>query len=83
MRITINDGQLKAGETYQFSLETRGIDAIGCNPDGYRIRANDEWIPVKDTTDVKAGTALDFSAAGWIDAPAGKHGRVIRQGDHF
>ena len=83
MRITINDGQLKAGETYQFSLETRGIDAIGCNPDGYRIRANDEWVPVKDTTEVKAGTALDFSAAGWIDAPAGKHGRVIRQGDHF
>ena len=83
MRITINDGQLKAGETYQFSLETRGIDAIGSNPDGYRIRANDEWVPVKDTTDVKAGTALDFSAAGWIDAPAGKYGRVIRQGDHF
>ena len=83
MRITINDGQLKAGETYQFSLETRGIDAIGCNPDGYRIRANDEWVPVKDTTDVKAGTALDFSAAGWLDAPAGKYGRVIRLGDHF
>lgn len=53
------------------------------NASNYVVHASEDWVPVKDTTAVKAGSALDFSAAGWIDAPAGKYGRVVRKGDHF
>ena len=53
------------------------------NASNYVVHASEDWVPVKDTTAVKAGSALDFSAAGWIDASAGKYGRVVRKGDHF
>ena len=56
--------------------------AVACRADVV-VRADGDWVPIKDTTAVLKGSALDFSAAGWIDAPAGRHGRVVRRGDHF
>ena len=50
---------------------------------GLAIEKNAEWVPLSDTTDVLPGSALDFSKLGWIDAPAGKHGRVVAKGSHF
>ncbi|MBO6121014.1 MAG: hypothetical protein J6Q49_04065 [Kiritimatiellae bacterium] len=82
LRMAIGDGRLKAGERRTFSMTMRGISSF-VRDGKYTVRASDDWVPVNDTTAVKAGSALDFSAAGWIDAPAGKHGRVVRKGDHF
>ena len=82
LRLMIGDGKLCAGEKRTISMAMRGVTALFRDTKCI-VRADDTWVPVKDTTDVKAGTALDFSAAGWIDAPAGKHGRVVRKGDHF
>ena len=82
LRLMIGNRKLCAGEKRTLSMTMRGVTAFNrdCK---YIVRADNTWVPIKDTTDVKAGTALDFSAAGWIDAPAGKYGRVVRKGDHF
>ena len=82
LRISIGNGKLAAGEKRTLSMAMRGITAFLRNTK-YIVKVDDTWVPVKDTTAVKAGSALDFSAAGWIDAPAGKYGRVVRKGDHF
>ncbi len=34
------------------------------------------WTPLKVDLDIEAGSALDFSKFGHLDAPAGKHGRL-------
>ena len=62
------------------ALATCGGEAAG-RP--FAISRSAEWIPFTDTTDIVPGSALDFSKLGWIDAPAGKHGRVVAKGPHF
>jgi hypothetical protein len=47
------------------------------------ISAGQDWIALPPALEIEAGSALDFSRMGLIDAPAGKHGRVIARGDHF
>jgi len=41
------------------------------------ITAGSEWLPLTPEQDIEPGSALDFSTMGFVDAPAGKHGRVI------
>jgi hypothetical protein len=41
------------------------------------ITAGPDWIPLTPELEIEAGSALDFSGMGFVDAPAGKHGRVI------
>ncbi|GMV83947.1 MAG: hypothetical protein AMXMBFR7_51310 [Planctomycetota bacterium] len=38
------------------------------------LTAGPEWKPLNMELDIEAGSALDFSKLGHIDAPAGKHG---------
>ncbi|MBI4661445.1 MAG: hypothetical protein HY735_21695 [Verrucomicrobia bacterium] len=45
------------------------------------ISAGPEWIPLKTELEIEPGSALDFSGMGFVDAPAGKHGRVIARAD--
>jgi len=45
------------------------------------ITAGDDWVPLRSELDIEPGSALDFSAMGFVDAPAGKHGRVIARPD--
>ncbi len=45
------------------------------------ISAGTEWIPLRPELEIEPGSALDFSAMGLTDAPAGKHGRVIARPD--
>ena len=47
------------------------------------LTAGAEWTPLKVELDIEKGSALDFSKLGFIDAPAGKHGRIITKGPHF
>ncbi|MGN0852763.1 MAG: hypothetical protein ACI4Q3_05250 [Kiritimatiellia bacterium] len=47
------------------------------------IRAGPEWIPVDNRKNVAAGSALDFSNQGFLDAPAGRHGWLRNVGGHF
>ncbi|MBI5384213.1 MAG: hypothetical protein HZA90_05945 [Verrucomicrobia bacterium] len=45
------------------------------------ITASADWIPLRPELEIEPGSALDFSAMGFTDAPAGKHGRVIARAD--
>jgi hypothetical protein len=45
------------------------------------ITSGADWIPLRAELDIEPGSALDFSALGLTDAPAGKHGRVIARPD--
>ena len=47
------------------------------------LQAGPDWIPLKNETDILAGSALDFTALKLTEAPAGKYGRVIAKGPHF
>ncbi len=45
------------------------------------ITAGPDWVPLNLELDIVPGSALDFSRLGWLEAPAGKHGRVIARPD--
>lgn len=53
-------------------------------PPPVTITAGADWIPLRPELEIEPGSALDFSQMGFVDAPAGKHGRVIVNPDgHF
>jgi hypothetical protein len=45
------------------------------------IQAGADWIPLRPELEIEPGSALDFSRMGFVDAPAGKHGRVLARPD--
>ncbi|MFB3903323.1 MAG: hypothetical protein ACE15E_07710 [Acidobacteriota bacterium] len=45
------------------------------------LTAGDEWIPLQPELEIEPDSALDFSGFGFLDPPAGKHGRVIARTD--
>ena len=47
------------------------------------LTAGKEWIPLDVELEILKGSALDFSALGLGDAPAGKHGRLLCKGPRF
>ena len=50
-------------------------------PEPVVIRAGKDWLPVRNPGTVKPGSAIDFSR--FLDAPAGKYGRVVCRGNQF
>lgn len=52
--------------------------AMGAEPSTpVTLTAGPDWIALRPELEIEAGSALDFSSLGLVDAPAGKHGRVI------
>ncbi len=51
--------------------------------EGFRPAAAvpEQWAPVAVELDIAEGSALDFSGAPWLDAPAGRNGRLIARPD--
>lgn len=45
------------------------------------LAAGSDWVPLDYSPEIEAGSALDFSTQGQLDAPAGKHGRVLARQD--
>lgn len=45
------------------------------------LAAGEDWVPLDYSPEIEAGSALDFSGQGQLDAPAGKHGRVVARPD--
>ena len=75
---------LKAGEPYSFEFVISSeapVVAIDQRP--YVIEAGKDWIPISEHRDILEGSALDFSKAGFTDAPAGKYGWIRNVGGHF
>ena len=80
----LNTKTFKAGEpfTVRFTLATHEPQRLTLDAP-VTIQAGADWIPLKDESDILPGSMLDFSALGFVDAPAGKYGRVIAKGPHF
>lgn len=75
---------LKAGEAVTIAFTLRSSSGLTLAYDRpVTITAGAEWIPLTQELDVEPGSALDWSTMGFTDAPAGKHGRVIANGDDF
>ena len=75
---------LKAGEQYSFEFVISSeapVVAVDQRP--YIIEAGKDWIPISEHRDIIEGSALDFSKAGFIDAPAGKYGWLRNIDGHF
>ena len=75
---------LKAGEQYSFEFVISSeapVVAVDQRP--YIIEAGKDWIPISEHRDIIEDSALDFSKAGFIDAPAGKYGWIRNVGGHF
>ena len=75
---------LKAGEQYSFEFVISSeapVVAVDQRP--YIIEAGKGWIPISEHRDIIEDSALDFSKAGFIDAPAGKYGWLRNVDGHF
>ncbi len=86
LRIGDNSGgkTYKAGEafTVRFTLATQAPQHLTLDAP-VTLQAGADWIPLKQEPDILPGSALDFTALGLADAPAGKYGRVVARGPHF
>ena len=74
----------KANEpvTVRFSVTTHERpDLVQDAP--VKLVAGPDWIPLKSELDIEPKSALDFTALGLHDAPAGKHGYTLAKGAHF
>ena len=84
VRFLLPDKNLEPGRQYALGMTLSGPDALELtrsNP--VTIAAGAEWRPIAAAGEIKKGSALDFSRISGIDAPAGKHGRVIVRDGHF
>lgn len=65
-------------KTLAFTLLLAAVPLFAADPaPPVTVTAGPDWIPLEPELEIEPGSALDFSQMGWLDAPAGKHGRVI------
>jgi hypothetical protein len=72
----------RAGEALTLSFDLLAAEGMEVEQDGpVTITAGTDWIPLNVELDIEPGSALDFSAMGQLDAPAGKYGALIVRPD--
>ena len=78
------DALWRADESFAFAAEVSFPAEMSLEEAPLHVfRAGQDWVPLDVRPGVKAGSALDFSTLGQLDAPAGKYGRVKAVGRHF
>ena len=78
------DALWRADESFAFAAEVSFPVEVSLEEAPLHVfRAGQDWVPLDVRPGVKAGSALDFSTLGQLDAPAGKYGRVKAVGRHF
>lgn len=76
--------EIRRDDRYRMDLTFR--DAAGLRFDpvaGERIDEGPDWVPMRVRSGIREGSALDFTAMRCTDMPAGRHGYVVSEGDHF
>ena len=72
------------GVKHSLCMNVRAAKRLFFREEGpVRLEAGKDWIPFKAALDMKAGSALDFSAMRGTDAPAGRHGYLVSRNGHF
>lgn len=66
---------------HSFSTFAADSDSPRTKPSSLVITSGPDWIPLRPDLDVEPNSALDFSALGLTEAPAGRHGRVLARPD--
>ncbi len=80
LRVGRGAGRLEAGETFSIAMTIPDAHFSETLPLPLRpvvLRANEEWIPLKQELEIEQGSALDLSGMGFVDGPCGTKGRVI------
>ncbi len=89
---TVRFGDLRAERSFAAG-EVAEWHVVISDPSGAPVRLSEgtpveilpgaDWVPLEWCKDVEPGSALDFSAMGFQDAPAGKCGWLRAVGGHF
>ena len=75
---------LAPGEMYRFGATLSSSSGLKLSMSApVKVSVGGDWVPMRPSAAVQAGSALDFSAICGIDAPAGKYGRVVVRNGHF
>ncbi len=81
-RLNIGDGKIEPGEVRKASFVVNLPEDAKMMLDPAAIQPeSDSWFEWKATGHPAADSVLDMS--GWLEAPAGKHGRITRKDDRF
>lgn len=84
LRIVAPEKSISPGRFVEWGLvlsETEPLTLV--EPAPFAVNAGNEWMPVSIKGGIIPGSALDFSAISGLDAPAGRHGRVVVRNGHF
>lgn len=65
----------------QLTQPSLAAQSPAAQPEATVITAGADWVPLQAELAIEPGSALDFSTLGFVEAPAGKHGRVIARPD--
>ncbi|MCX7048451.1 MAG: hypothetical protein NTX50_23565 [Candidatus Sumerlaeota bacterium] len=85
IRIGASKVEMKKGQAEKIAFTLAATSGLKIEVDKpVTITAGPDWVPLKLSLDIDAGSALDFSNQGMQDAPAGKNGWVVARSDgHF
>ncbi len=84
VRIVMAEGKASGSRQTRASLtiELPEDSSYVLTPDAVPMPANwDKWFTWQATASTEPGSVIDMSS--WLEAPAGKHGRVMAQGDQL
>ncbi len=85
LRIFLAPDRYSGGRTYEADMwfSGRSVGAFE-TPRPLELKQDGEWVPIRSSPDVVAGSALDFSQAiPCRHRPAGRYGRVVAGGETF
>jgi len=84
VRIDSFCGRVTEGTVRTWSCILSAKDGMAANvAKAYTIEPNQDWISLGYKKDIVAGSALDLSNQGLLDAPAGKYGWMRNVNGHF
>lgn len=84
LRLEVAGKRFRAGEEFELACSLDGAAPLSfISNKEETITAGADWIPLVAKSEVKSGSALDFSRLCGERKPAGSFGRVVRCGGHF